>query len=171
MKAQKVDNIKFAILQDVKDIDVNICLREGELYLSISDIYFREGDKWYEIPLKKLEYINVLNKDPPELEFKIPSLKVRVEGEYAEKLLALRYLLLPYIEKYNDEDIEPIQVVLRIWSMGIQDHKAIADLLKISQAEVEELLEKADKDGLRNEKGLTEKGKRLMEDLNIGGEF
>ncbi len=162
-----MDDIKFAILQDVKDVKVNICLREGELYLSISDIYFRDGDKWYEIPLKKLEYINVVNKDPPELEFKIPSLKVKVEGEYAEKLLALRYLLLPYIKKYNEDEIEPMVAVLRLWSMGIAETKAIADLLKTSEDEVEELLDRSEKEGLKDEAGLTDEGKKLIEKLEI----
>ncbi len=166
-----MDDIKFAILHDVKDVKVNICLREGELYLSISDIYFRDGDKWYEIPLNKLEYINVLNRDPPELEFKIPSLKVKVEGEYAEKLLALRYLLLPYIEKYKEDEIEPMLAALRIWSMGITDYQAIADLLKISEEEVQDLITQAEREKLKDEEGLTEKGKVIMEKLDDMGGF
>ncbi len=162
LKVQKVDDVRFAILQDVADVKVDICLKEGEIYLSISDIYFKEGEKWYEIPLKKLEEIEVLNKDPPELEFKIPSLKVKVEGEYAEKMMALRYLLLPYIEYYREKGDNKIRAVLKVWEMGIRRISAIADLLDLTESEVIDYIEEAREKNLLDGNEITPKGKRLL---------
>ncbi|MGM0510332.1 MAG: hypothetical protein ACQESD_04305, partial [Thermoplasmatota archaeon] len=99
MKAQKVDNVSFAIEQEDPDVRLNLVNKEGALYLSLSDLFLREDGNWYEIPIEKLQDIEVLSKEPLELKFSIPSLNIKVRGEYAEKLLALRHLLLPYIQE------------------------------------------------------------------------
>ncbi|MFO7992111.1 MAG: hypothetical protein R6U61_07465 [Thermoplasmata archaeon] len=164
MKAQKVDDVKFAIEQEhPADINFSIKRKKGELYLSISDIFFREGDKWYEIPLKKLQSIKVISRNPPELEFSIPALKVKVEGDYAEKLLALRHLLLPYIGEYHEEE-QPIKGVVKMWGLGIRKAQAISDLLKLSIDDVRKLLTKARKSGYIQDEGVTQKGKDFLEE-------
>lgn len=163
MKAQKVDDIKFAIKQEYPDIDIDITRKKGELFLSISDIFFKEGDKWYEIPLTKLENIKIINKDIPELEFTIPALKVRVEGEYAEKLLALRHLLLPYIKREGVGREEPMKSILKLWGLGLQKREAIADLLDMDEAEISKYISKARSEGLIKDDELTDEGRSLLE--------
>lgn len=168
MKAQKIDDIKFAIKQEYPDINIDITRKKGEIFLSISDIFFREGDKWYEIPLTKLEDIKIINKDIPELEFTIPALKVRVEGEYAEKLLALRHLLLPYIRREGKVREDPMKSILKLWALGLQKKKAIADLLNMDEEDVSHYISIARSKGLIEDNELTDEGRELLEEEEIG---
>ncbi len=161
MKAQKVDNVRFIIKQEHSDVYIDVKSKKGELYLSLSDIFFREGDRWYEIPIRKLQSINIVAKDPLEIEFRLPSIKIRVEGEYAERILALRHLLLPYVENQCvDED--PMVSVVKMWNVGINKIDALADILKLTKREIEELLERAKEEGYLDGQGLTDKGKKFI---------
>lgn len=162
MKAQKVDDVSFAIEQEDANVRLNIVNKEGALYLSLSDLFLRENGNWYEIPLEKLQGIQVISKNPLELKFSIPSLNVKVRGEYAEKLLALRHLLLPYIqEKGSDED--PFLSTLKIWGMGVHKQEAIADLLSIDQEDIDEYLDRAKEEGYIEEGKLTDKAKKALD--------
>ncbi len=163
MKAQKVDDVKFEIENHHTDLKFDILKKEGGLFLSLSNLFFRSDEKWYEIPLEKLEKIEIIQKNPPRLEFRIPSMKITVMGSYAEKLLALRHLLLPYINEESEKE-EPLLAVLKLWGLGINDIKAISDLIGYDESKIEELVEEAnDKDLIKNNV-ITEKGKKALED-------
>lgn len=157
MKAQKIDNIRFTIDQGYPDLNVDIRSRKGELYLSLSNILFKEGATYYEIPINKLQFIKVLNKDPLEIEFTVPSIRIKVLGANAERLLALRHLLLPYLEG-KDADVEPLPNIINLWSLGIRKNRAISDLLRIPMENVVTLVEKAKTEMLIDDDGLTEEG-------------
>ncbi len=165
MKAQKVDNVSFAIEQEDPDVRLNLVNKEGALYLSLSDLFLREDGNWYEIPIEKLEDIEVQSKDPLELKFSIPSLNIKVRGEYAEKLLALRHLLLPYIqEKIVEED--PFLSTLKIWGMGIHKKEAIGDLLSMDPETVNDHINKAKEEGYIEGGKLTERAVKLLNTKN-----
>ncbi|MGM0509696.1 MAG: hypothetical protein ACQESD_01020, partial [Thermoplasmatota archaeon] len=107
----------------------------------------------------------VLSKDPLELKFSIPSLNIKVRGEYAEKLLALRHLLLPYIqEKILEED--PFLSTLKIWGMGIHKKEAIGDLLSIDPETVNDHINKAKEEGYIEDGKLTEKARDVLNSKN-----
>ena len=167
MKAQKVDDVKFEIEKEHRDLKFDILKKEGGLFLSLSNLFFRSDEKWYEIPLEKLEKIEIINKNPPHLEFRIPSMKITVMGGYAEKLLALRHLLLPYINE-EIEDEKPLLSILKMWGLGIQDTKAISDLLGIKPNDIEAYLDEALDKGLIKGNIITDKAKKALED---DGEF
>ncbi len=163
MKAQKVDNVRFVIKQEHPNVHIDVKSKEGELYLSLSDLFFREGDRWYEIPIKKLQSIRIVSKDPLEVEFSIPSISIRVEGEYAERILALRHLLLPYIDGRGVYE-DPMVSVLKMWEMGINKRDALADLLKLSKEDIQELLDEAKAKGFIQDDALTERGREMIKD-------
>lgn len=163
MKAQKVDDVRFEIKKEHTDLEFDILKKEGGLFLSLSNLFFKSDQKWYEIPLEKLERIEVIQKDPPKLEFRIPSMKITVMGRYAEKLLALRHLLLPYIKKEGDEE-DPLMSVLKLWGLGIHDISAISDLLGIDKSETENHIKSAKDNGFIEDDNITSKGKKLLED-------
>ncbi len=161
MKAQKVDNIRFSIDQGFTDLDIDIKSREGELYLSLSNLLFKEGKRFYEIPIEKLQDIRITGREPLEIEFTVPSIIIKVHGHNAERLLALRHLLLPYLEgKYLEE--KPLPNVLNVWSLGIKKTKAISDLLKIPGETVEMLICRAKEEGLIENDKITGKGMRYL---------
>ncbi len=161
MKAQKVDNVRFIIKQEHPDVHIDIKSKQGELYLSLSDLFFREGDRWYEIPIKKLQSIKIVSKEPLEVEFTLPSIKIQVEGEYAERILALRHLLLPYVENQRVNE-EPLVSIVKMVEVGINKIEALSDILKIAKNEVEDLLEKARKEGYMVKNTVTEDGKEFI---------
>ncbi len=163
MKAQKVDDVKFEIEKEHRDLKFDILKKEGGLFLSLSNLFFKSDQKWYEIPLDKLEKIEVVQKDPPKLEFRIPSMKITVMGGYAEKLLALRHLLLPYVKHEGDEE-EPLLAILKLWGLGIQNINTISDLLGLKYSEVKNYIEDAENDGLIKDGEITEKAKRVLKD-------
>ncbi|MGM0405631.1 MAG: hypothetical protein ACQEQM_05770 [Thermoplasmatota archaeon] len=163
MKAQKVDDVKFEIEKEHRDLKFDILKKEGGLFLSLSNLFFKSDQKWYEIPLDKLEKIEVVQKDPPKLEFRIPSMKITVMGGYAEKLLALRHLLLPYVKHEGDEE-EPLLAILKLWGLGIQNINTISDLLGLKYSEVRNYIEDAENDGLIKDGEITEKAKRVLKD-------
>ncbi len=161
MKAQKVDNVRFSINQGFTDLDIDIRSREGELYLSLSNLLFKEGKRLYEIPIEKLEDIRITSREPLEIEFAVPSIIIKVHGYNAERLLALRHLLLPYLQgKYLEE--KPLPNVLNIWALGIKKVRAISDLLKIPGKTVELLIDRARKEGLIENSEITEKGMKFL---------
>ncbi|MFO7791823.1 MAG: hypothetical protein R6W73_02435 [Candidatus Saliniplasma sp.] len=163
MKAQKVDDVTFQIENNQANMKFDILRKEGGLFLSLSNLFFKSDEKWYEIPLEKLEKIKVIQREPPKLEFSIPSMKITVSGGFAEKLLALRHLLLPYIKEENSVK-EPILGVLKLWGLNIKDTKAISDLLDIDSSKVEDLLKEAKENELIKDNQLTKKGKKLLDE-------
>lgn len=167
MKAQKVDDVNFTIEEGDADLRFNMVEKDGSLYLSLSNLFFKSDDKWYEIPVERLQDIEIISKDPPELSFSLPSMKIEVKGDYAEKLLALRHLLLPYMDEGKKES-EPLLDILKLKALGIQKPKAIADIVKFDVEEVEVFLKKAEEEGLLKDGKITAKGKEALDERGNG---
>lgn len=142
MKAHKVDEVEFSINHSFEDVKIDMVWKHGCLYLSLSQIYLTDGEVWYEVPVKELENISVIQEQPLRLKFQVPSIDIVVTGERAERLLALRHFLLPYIKFKIDLSDEQnlMKAALKFWVLGMNDLSTLAEILKISQEKVSSLL-------------------------------
>ncbi len=141
MKARKYENVEFVINHSTDDMKLSLVWKKGGLYLSLSGLFLTDGSTWYELPVKELEKITVVSDTPLKLRLKIPQLDIMISGKRAEKLLALRHFLLPYIS--GEEEDSELKSLLRFWGIGIKDADVLSKLLKIDISETEELISEA----------------------------
>lgn len=141
MKARKYENVEFVINHSTDEMKLSLVWKKGGLYLSLSGLFLTDGNTWYELPVRELEKITVVSDDPPKIRLKIPQLDIMISGERAEKLLALRHFLLPYISG-EGPDSELISL-LRFWGIGINDPTILSKLMKLDVKEVETLISEA----------------------------
>jgi hypothetical protein len=158
MKARKYENVEFVINHSTDEMKLSLVWKKGGLYLSLSGLFLTDGSTWYELPVKELERITVISDTPLKLRLKIPQLDIMITGERAEKLLALRHFLLPYISgERQDSDLKSL---LRFWGIGIKDTSVLSKLLKMEVTEVEEIINEA-----RN-KNLIDENDTISPDAN-----
>ena len=151
MKAQKYEDVEFTINQKIDNFKANIIWKKGGLYLSLSGLFLTDGTTWYELPVRDLDNISIIREEPLKLKFKIPSFDVTISGEHAERLLALRHFLLPYISGriHGNE----MKALLKLWAIGVREPLILKKLLGIEEDKVKELIEKARKDKILHENG------------------
>ncbi len=162
MKAQKYEDVQYIISQDGDgEPNLNLVWKDGGLFISLSGLFISDGDTWYELPVKDLVNVNVINEEPLQLRFKIPALDVVVMGKRAERLLALRHFLLPYIKR--EKDGSGIKGLVKFWAVGIMELDILARLMGEEESEIVQMIEEAKKGGLISEDGrVTEKGLALL---------
>ena len=162
MKAQKYEDVQFIISQDGDgEPNLNLIWKDGGLFLSLSGLFISDGDTWYELPVSDLVNVNVINEEPLQLRFKIPALDVVVTGKRAERLLALRHFLLPYIK--HDRDRDGMKSLLKFWAVGIYDLDILVRLMGEEEGHIVTLIQKAKKDGLiADDDRVTEKGLSML---------
>ncbi len=97
MKVKKVDDVSFSVQLLDGDVDVQLRWKDGQLYLALSGILIGSGDRLYEIPLKELEGIEVVDEKPLKIRFTLKDVVVTVSGKSPEHLHAIRHLLLPLV--------------------------------------------------------------------------
>jgi hypothetical protein len=97
MKVKKVDDVSFAVQLMDGDVDVSLKWKDGQLYLALSGLLIGSGDKIYEIPIKDVESIDVVDEKPIKIRFSLKDLTVTLSGKSPEQLHAVRHLLLPLI--------------------------------------------------------------------------
>ncbi len=156
---QKVDTIMFRISQEHDDVRMELMWRDGSIYLSISNVMITDGERWYAIPFEELRGIDVLGDD--SISLRIEGAHIRVRGENAERLMALRHLLLPLIESVP-EDGELLRDLIKLLLLGIKDEDIIASLLKRDRNEICRIMENADMEGYLEGSEVTVKGKSLL---------
>ena len=154
---QKVESVMFKINQS-GEVGMGLLWKDGALYLSISEVMLTDGDRWYSIPFKDLKDIGT---DEENIVLKIDGAEIRIKGENAERLMALRHLLLPLIDGIPAKD-ELMVDMIKILLIGIKEKEIIAALLKRSPEEVKKLMESAEKNGYVAEYEVTDKGKSLL---------
>ena len=139
--------------------------KDGSLYLSISGLMLTDGDRWYSIPFKDLKDIEA---DEGEILLKIDGAEIRIKGENAERLMALRHLILPLIDGVPKEDELTVDVI-KMLLIGIKDRDVIGALLKKDPADIERIMENAEKNGYISGYDVTGKGKALLspEDMEM----
>ena len=97
MKVKKIEDVNFSVQLLDGDVDVQLKWKDGQLYLALSGILIGSGDKLYEIPLKDLEGIEVVDEKPIKIRFTLKDVIVTVSGKNPEQLHAVRHLLLPLV--------------------------------------------------------------------------
>jgi len=161
MKAQKIEDVEFKVDRTNEGIDVQIHCKEGELYLAVCNLLFTDGDTWYEVPVRELEHIDILAEDPLQLKFKLELVDVTVAGKRAERLMALRHFLLPYMKRGGLEG--KLVDYLKFWALGIRENKALKVLLDTDDQDLDDIKERAlDKGYLTDIGEMTEKGMSLF---------
>jgi hypothetical protein len=166
MKARKYENVEFVINHSTsEDVKMSLVWKKGGLYLSLSGLFLTDGATWYELPVKDLERISVLSDTPLKLRLQIPSLDIMISGQRAEKLLALRHFLLPYISGEGKEDV--LCSLLKFWVIGIKDVDVLSKLLKLDEKKVKDLIAAAKEKGYMDKKGkVTKSGGEMVSDEN-----
>ncbi len=156
---QKVDTIMFRISQEHDDVGMELMWRDGSIYLSISKVMITDGERWYAIPFEELRGIDALDDD--SINLRIEGVDIRVRGENAERLMALRHLLLPLIDNVP-KDGELLRDIIKLLLLGIKDREIIASLLKRSAEEIAKIMESAEGDAYITDGEVSEKGKSLL---------
>ncbi|UCG71037.1 MAG: hypothetical protein JSV09_08585 [Thermoplasmata archaeon] len=161
MELYKIEDVDFSINQDLdNDVNINLIWKEGELYLSLKNLVLTDKKRWYDIPLKELENVQIISENPTKLKFELPNLEIIVTGRYAERLLALRHFLLPYIQPKREEIMKKsMDILIKFWHLGVRNPGALASILPVTTDEIRKLITSAkEKDLIDNEGRLTEKG-------------
>jgi len=157
MKAKKYENVEFVINHSGDDsMKLSLVWKKGGLYLSLSGLFLTDGSTWYELPVKDLENISIVNDEPLKLRLKIPSLDILISGDRAEWLLALRHFLLPSI---SDGGVDKLNSLLRFRALGISEVDVLAKLLDVDAQKINNLTSVAKEKGyISQDDELTELG-------------
>lgn len=161
MELHKIENVDFSINhQMTSENDVNLLWKEGELYLSMRNLVLTDKKRWYDIPLRDLENIQIISENPTKLKFQLPSLEVIVTGKFAERLLALRHFLMPLIQPKREELMkESLNTLIKFWHLGVRSSIALATIMPLTAEEIRKLVVSAKENKLISQGGkLTEKG-------------
>lgn len=97
MKVKKVEDVDFTVRLLDGDVNVQLEWKEGQLYLALSGVLMGSGDSLYEIPIRDLEGIEVVEENPLKIQFTLKDVIVTVRGKSPEQLHAIRHLLLPLV--------------------------------------------------------------------------
>lgn len=97
MEVKKVETVAFSVNLLDDDVNVQLKWKNGELYLAISDILVGVGDTFYEIPIKDIKNIEIVDEKPLKLRLTLNDAIVTISGRSDEKLRAMRHLLLPFV--------------------------------------------------------------------------
>jgi len=158
MKARKYENVEFVINHSGEDsLKLSLVWKKGGLYLSLSGLFLTDGSTWYELPVKDLENISIVNDEPLKLRLKIPSLDIIISGQRAERLLALRHFLMPSISDGSGAD--KLNSLLRFRALGIREVEVLSKLLDVDAQKIDDLISVAKEKGYISQKNeLTELG-------------
>ena len=158
MKARKYETVEFVINHSGDDsVKLSLIWKKGGLYLSLSGLFLTDGSTWYELPVKDLENISIVNDEPLKLRLKIPSLDILISGQRAERLLALRHFLLPSIS--DGGGVDKLNSLLRFRALGIKEVEVLSKLLDVDAQKIEDLKSVAKEKGYISQEGeLTELG-------------
>ena len=165
MELYKIENVDFSINHGiVSEGSINLILKEGELFLSLENIILKDEKRWYDLPIKELENVEVISENPIILRFLSSSLELTVSGKYAERLLALRHFLMPYIHPKRKEKMkDSIKSMIKFWSLGVRNLQAFANLLQLTVDEIRRLIVFAKEKGLISQDGkLTDKAYNMF---------
>ncbi|UCG68208.1 MAG: hypothetical protein JSV09_10320 [Thermoplasmata archaeon] len=167
MELHKIEDVDFSFSQneDMED-HINLVWKEGTLYISMKNLVLTDGRKWYDLPINELENVHVVSENPTRLRFELPSLDVIVTGKYAERLLALRHFLLPFLHPKREKLMKDnLKTLLKFWALGVKNVIALTTLLPLTAEETRKLLVTAREDDLIADDGsLTEKGLKMFSD-------
>ena len=94
---KKLETVDFTVSLLEDDMNVELRWKNGQLYIAISGILVGVGDNFYEIPIKDIKSIEVLDENPMKLRLTLNDATVTISGRNSERLKAMRHLLLPLV--------------------------------------------------------------------------
>lgn len=98
MKAQRLTDIGFCIEMLPNDeCGLNLNWKDGEMFLTLSDILVKENDAIYDVPIRDIQYINIIENKKPKLQIGLGSIDVYITSNNRDHLQALRHFLMPFI--------------------------------------------------------------------------
>lgn len=97
MKAHKVDDISFRVNLMTSDSQVDLSWKNGSLFLSIRGLLLEQSGEWFEIPIRDVRYIRLVEDEPVKLLFGLENADIVVTGGNPNHLMALRHFLLPFV--------------------------------------------------------------------------
>ena len=98
MKAQRLADIGFCIdMLPSEECGLNLNWKNGEMYLSLSDILVKENDAIYDVPIKKIQYINIVENSKLKLQIGLGNIELYITAKNRDHLHALRHFLMPFI--------------------------------------------------------------------------
>ena len=162
---RKVESVMFQISQS-EDMGIELLWKDGSLYLSISGLIITDGDRWYSIPFKELKKIESV--DEGEITLKIDGASIRIKGKNAERLMALKHLILPLIDGFPRNE-ELMVDMIKMLLIGIKEEKIMAAIMKRGLEEIKELMKRAEDEGYISGYEVTTKGRSLLspEDIEV----
>jgi hypothetical protein len=181
LKVHKIDTVDFTINQTSSaQSDFNLVWKEGDLYLSLTNIILSDGNKWYELPIKDLKSVHIIDEKPVKIQFRLPSVDIIVTGKYAVRLLALKHFLMPYITPQKESEAhDNLKNLIKFWSLDIQDISQLSKLLSLSPEDTKKLIETAREKDLITPKGdltpqaydlFSSEEKKMLKDLEVKNE-
>ena len=93
----KITDVDYNLSLTYDDSRLKLYWKEGEMFLSVSGILLNQQGKWYELPIKDLKKITIINEEPLKIEFSFESIDLVVTGHNKDLLKALRHSLMPFI--------------------------------------------------------------------------
>ncbi len=98
MEIKKLESVDFSVkLLEEGDTSINLKWKNGQLYLSISGILLGVGDSFYEIAIKDIKNIEIIDNKPLKLRLTLTDANVTITGRSDERLMAMRHFLLPFV--------------------------------------------------------------------------
>jgi hypothetical protein len=165
LEVKKVEDVSFEI--GARYNGVLWRMKNGSIYISLSNLLLTDGNSWYDVPISTLEKIAVLQEEPLKVQLTLPNIVIILTGGNADRLLALRHLLLPYLSQEGGEDLKAL---LKLWQLGIKNVPGLKMLLYTTDEEINRLIQEA-KDGalIDGEGNITKRGMDLFsqEELNL----
>ena len=159
MKVHKIDDVKFSLEKGSGD---HVLSRTGELHLSVEGVIIREGESLFELPFGSLRSLVVSRTKPLRLRFASEKFNLELEGTRAERLWALRALILPTINGGNVPK-PGLKTMLVLRCTGVKDMGLIGRIMGLDERLMEELMVDARLQGyLNNEDVVTEEGMLLF---------
>jgi len=156
LKTQKLEDIHFSV-QDGR-VGLSLEWKAGELFLSLRGIVIKDGETWYEIPVKDLVDVTVIEGEPHKISLNLQGVRVLITGTGADFLEALRHFLLPYVEEKSETSA--MGSFLKLWALGLRDIGAFSSVLGLGPEVIDALLHQAEREQLIMDGRLSPKAKR-----------
>ena len=100
MKATKVSDASFDInLTPSESESVRLQCLNGEICLSLSGLLFNGQGSWYELPIREITSVEIIEDDPVKLKFCTEDMEIIIKGKNNAHLKALRHFLLPFLDQ------------------------------------------------------------------------
>ena len=136
-------------------------LEKITLYMSLTDIYLFDGEKYLLIPFSSIKNVNILSYSPIKIELEIHNMKFLLEDKEAVEILALAHLLSVFTHK---KKLDTMKLIVLFHIFGMKSVPLLSRTLGVPINEVEATLKKLVRDGyISNDGNVTLNGILLLD--------